>query len=99
MEKQGLLQALRAELSYLEAGGYGRSVRTPWRPTQIFRDSPTCLNFHDEARPHPCSECFLMQFVPDGKQCETNPCHHIPLDAKGETVDGLMRYDTEAEME
>ncbi len=99
LDKTELLEFLRAELAFVEQGGYGRSVRTPWRPSIVFRDSPSCLNFHDEARPHPCSECKLMTFVPEGKRREENPCHHIVLDKEGETVDSMMRTDTQAEME
>ena len=94
-----LLAALRAELAFLEQGGYGRSVRTPWKATELFRDSPTCLNFNDPERPHPCSECMLMQFVPKAQQDTDMPCHHIPLDVQGQTVDSMERWETQAEME
>ena len=39
-----LLEILKAELSFIEEGGYGRSVRTPWLPKSIFQDSLSCLN-------------------------------------------------------
>ena len=82
-----LLEFFRFELSFLEDGGYGRSPRTPWRPTHVFEDSITCLNFGDPARPHPCSECSLIQFVPDAHKVENSPCRFIPLTEKGETID------------
>ncbi len=85
-DKSALLGILKDELAYLEDGGYGRSVRTPWKPTSIFRDSPSCLNFDDEARPHPCSECWLMDFVPADHKEADMPCHHIPLDEQGRSV-------------
>ena len=94
-----LLELLKAELSFLEQGGYGRSVRTPWRPTLAFRDSPTCLNFSDPARPHPCSECQLMPLVPQDQHGGDMPCHHIPLDAEGRTVENFERWGTQAELE
>ena len=63
-EKRDVLEVLKFELSFLEQGGYGRSVRTPWKATSVFQDSPSCLNFNDPARPHACSECLLTDFVP-----------------------------------
>lgn len=94
-----VLEVLRFELKFLEDGGYGRSPRTPWRATNIFEDSPTCLNFGDPSHPHPCNECFLMEFVPEKKQGERVPCHFIPLTAKGETVDDFYRWGTQIEVE
>ena len=52
-ENRALLEMLKFELRFLEEGGYGRSPRTPWKPTRTFQDSPSCLNFDDPARPHP----------------------------------------------
>jgi len=98
-DKRDLLEVLKFELSFLEQGGYGRSVRTPWKPTSIFQDSITCLNFGDPPRTHPCSECLLMQFVPREHQSEEIPCHHIPLNEKSETVDSMNRWDTQQELE
>jgi hypothetical protein len=93
------LDLLRFELKFLEDGGYGRSPRTPWKPTFVFEDSPTCLNFDDATRPSPCSECFLMQFVPKERQQESIPCRFIPLTDAGETVDDFYRCGTQVEME
>jgi hypothetical protein len=94
-----VLDLLRFELEFLEAGGYGRSPRTPWLPTRIFKDSPTCLNFNDPAHPHSCQQCFLTQFVPEDKQAEAAPCRHIPLTDPGETVEDFYRCGTQIEME
>jgi uncharacterized small protein (DUF1192 family) len=99
MDERDILEVLKFELNFLEQGGYGRSVHTPWRPTSIFQDSITCLNFGDPARPHPCSECLLMQFVPHDLQGEQVPCHHIALNDKGETVDSMSAWDTQRELE
>lgn len=93
------LALLRFELNFLEDGGYGHSPHTPRRPSLIFEDSPTCLNFDDAARPHPCHECSLMQFVPSERQKEGVPCRHIPLTAKGETIDDLYRRGSQMELE
>jgi hypothetical protein len=83
------LEVLKAELDFVEKGGYGRSVKTPWQPTSIFQDSPSCINLGDLERTHPCSECRLIDFVPPEARTQDVPCHHIPLNANGETIDGL----------
>ena len=83
------IEVLKAELNFVEKGGYGRSVKTPWQPTSVFQDSPSCINLGDIERAHPCSECLLIDFVPPEARTEDVPCHHIPLNAKGETLDEL----------
>lgn len=83
------IEVLKAELDFAEKGGYGRSVRTPWQPTSIFQDSPSCLNLGDPAKTHPCSECLLIDFVPEEARKEAVPCHHIPITAAGATIDEL----------
>lgn len=98
-DKRDILEVLKFELNFLEQGGYGRSVRTPWKPTSIFQDSLSCINFNDAARPHPCSECLLSDFVPGDSRCEEVPCHHIPLNSQGETVSSLERQATQLELE
>ena len=40
-----------------------------------------------------------MKFVPEPHRGEDMPCHHIPLDTQGHTVDSLMQWGTQAEME
>jgi hypothetical protein len=55
----------------------------------IFLDSPWCLNYRLPIREHACSECWLIKFVPAGKQGEAIPCHHIPLNERGETLAAL----------
>lgn len=89
-KREDLLRALRFELEFLRHGGYGRSVRTPWKSTSVFQDSPTCLNFDEVGRPHPCDECLLMQFVPPEHRDDDIPCHQIPLNEKGDTVEVLF---------
>src|SRR6516225_7516325 len=89
--KRELLDKLRFELAFIEDGGYGRSVRTPHKPTSPFQDSLTCLNFGDPLRSHPCGECILMQYVPESGKSEDVPCHHIPLDDKNRTIATWMR--------
>jgi hypothetical protein len=52
----------------------------------IFLDSPWCLNYRLPIREHACSECWLINFVPAEKQGEAVPCHHIPLNERGDTL-------------
>ncbi len=94
-----VLDLLRFELKFLEDGGYGRSVRTPWKPTSIFQDSPTCINFADAHRTRPCEECLLLDFVPPDRRTQTVPCHHIPLNSAGETVEKLLRRGNQEGLE
>ncbi len=98
-DDRDILELLKFELNFLEQGGYGRSVRTPWKPTSMFQDSISCLNFSDPERTRPCSECLLMDFVPPAARGEDVPCHHILLNDKGETVDSIERYDNQQEVE
>jgi hypothetical protein len=98
-DKRDVLEVLKFELNFLEQGGYGRSVRTPWKPTSAFLDSPSCINFNDSGRPHPCSECLLTDFVPERCREEETPCHHIPLNAHGETVYTMERQREQIELE
>jgi len=98
-DKRDILEVLKFELNFLEQGGYGRSVRTPWKPTSVFLDSPSCINFNDASRPHPCNECLLTDFVPQKSQEENIPCHHIPLNPQGETVYTMERQREQIELE
>ena len=98
-ERQELLDLLKFELKFLEDGGYGRSPHTPWLRQLAFEDSPTCPNFGDSARPHSCSECLLMRFVPGELRNQDVPCRLIPLTDKGETIDYFYRYGTQMELE
>jgi hypothetical protein len=98
-DTRDILEVLKFELNFLEQGGYGRSVRTPWKPTSVFQDSLSCINFNDPERPHPCDECLLHELVPGEYREENVPCHHIPLNAAGETVDTMERQYAQAELE
>jgi hypothetical protein len=87
--QQEVLQALKFELTFLERGGYTPSVREPRKELSIFQDSPSCPNFGAPTKIHPCAECFLIDFVPPEKRAQAVPCHHIPLNDRGDTVDRL----------
>jgi len=91
ISNQELLEKLKIELGALEFGRNRRSVRMPWEDVSFFQDSVTCLNHGLDGRPNPCGNCSLMRFVPETAHSETNPCHHIPLDSKGNTIDSLDR--------
>ena len=98
-DKRDILEVLKFELSFLEQGGYGRYVRTPWKPMSIFQDSLSCINFNTAEEKHPCNECLLNDLVPADAQTEQVPCHHIPLNPQGETVHTIERQQTQAELE
>jgi len=84
--RKEILDQLRLEREILKDGGYGRSVRTPWKEERLFRDSITCLNVGETVKKHPCNECLLWQWVPEDRRNEDIPCHFIPLDERGRTV-------------
>src|SRR5678816_4323461 len=44
-DERDILELLQTELDFLEKGGYGRRVSTPWKPTSAFRESLTCVNY------------------------------------------------------
>jgi hypothetical protein len=88
-DDRDILELLKTELDFIEKGGYGRSVRTPWKQTSSFRDSLTCVNYALPEKAHPCSECQLIDFVPRGREHEEMPCHAIPLNDAGDTVESL----------
>ena len=62
-DDRDVLELLKTELDFIEQGGYGRSVRTPWLPKSVFQDSTSCLNYGYPYRAHPCNECHLLEFV------------------------------------
>jgi hypothetical protein len=96
---QKLMEALKFELYFLEHGGYQRSVREPRHELAVFRDSPSCLNYGLPVRKHPCSDCFLINFVPQEKRGESVPCHHIPLNDRGDTLEALEGYGRDFEVQ
>ncbi len=98
-DDRDILEVLKAELDFIEKGGYGRSVRTPWKPTSIFQDSLTCINFGDPLHSRPCEECLLMEFVPPAGRLDKTPCHRIPLTPKGETASSLDMQGNQEDLE
>ncbi len=98
-DDRDILSILKFELDFLESGGYGRSVRTPWKETSLFQDSLSCINFGDPERSRPCDECLLMAFVPTDHRSADIPCHHIPITERGESIEvieqGMSREEVE----
>ena len=98
-DHRDILELLNEELDFIDKGGYGRSVRTPWQAKSLFQDSLTCINYADPSRTHPCCECHLHAFVAPEHRHADVPCHHIPLSEAGETIEELEAADNEAKLE
>ena len=98
-DERDVLELLKTELDFIEKGGYGRSVKTPWKMTEAYGDSLTCVNYALQEKAHPCSECHLIDFVPREKRKEELPCHAIPLNDAGDTVESLEAENNQAKLE
>jgi hypothetical protein len=99
-DERDILAILKRELEYIEKGGYGDPVKDPASATStIFADSLTCLNYGSPYRTHPCAECPLIDFVPPEKRTSGMPCHEIPLDASGRTVEWFAQGEDEREIQ
>lgn len=94
-----IIEQLKLQRDILKDGGYGRSVRTPWKEERLFRDSVTCLNVAEEVKKHPCNECLLWEYVPEEHKDEDIPCHFIPLDAQGRSIAELEETGKREEAE
>jgi hypothetical protein len=98
-DNRDLLDLLKDELAFIEQGGYGRSVRTPWLPKSAFQDSLTCINYGYPYRAHSCNECHLSDFVATEHKGETVPCHFIPLNESGTTIEDLESRGNQVKLE
>lgn len=98
-DERDILELLKDELEFIEKGGYGRSVRTPWQEKSAFRDSLTCINYGYPYRAHPCKDCHLLDFVDPEHRTEEVPCHYIPLNTHGDTIEDLERRDNQSKLE
>lgn len=98
-DDRNTLDVLKAELNYVQKGGYGRSPREPWRAHLVFEDSPCCMNYDSKDNPTPCTDCLLMQFVPPDKSTEKVPCRHIAVTPDGTTLLELYRGGTDQVIE
>jgi hypothetical protein len=75
-----LLTVLKADMTFLEQGGYRNAPTAQWRPQFVFEDSSTCLNFDRTKNPRPCRDCVMTTLVP-------SDCVEIDL-SDGEVVGG-----------
>jgi hypothetical protein len=98
-DERDILELFKEELDFIEKGGYGRSVRTPWQSKSTFQDSLSCLNYGYPYRAHPCNECHLLEFVNPEHLTEQVPCHFIPLNNDGETIQDLEQQDNQSKLE
>jgi len=98
-DERDILELLKDELDFIEKGGYGRSVRTPWQSKSTFQDSLSCINYGYPYRAHPCNECHLLDFVSPEHRNDDIPCHHIPLNTDGETIEDLEMRENQAKLE
>jgi len=98
-DDRDLLEVLKFELRFLQKGGYGRLPRVPWRAPLVFEDSPTCLNYNAREDRAPCSDCLLMQFVPEDRRSAKVPCRQIVFNAAGQTLESLYDWGTQLEIE
>jgi hypothetical protein len=98
-DDRDILELLKEELAFVELGGYGRSVRTPWLPKSAFQDSLICINYADPTHAHPCSECRLTDFVEGEDSSAQVPCHLIALNEQGDTIEDLEAQDNQAKLE
>lgn len=94
-----LLKALKEELAFFQSGGYGTPFRSEWRPTLLFRDSPTCVNFSSADELNPCQQCPLFALVPKNKRQEAIPCHHIVLDSAGKSIADAYRMGSQKNLD
>jgi hypothetical protein len=99
-DQQEILEILKSELEFIEKGGY----RVPGKQKEgvistMFADSLTCLNYGYPYRVHPCGECPLMEFVPEDRRVSPMPCHHIPLDSSGQTVEAMEETESPNQMQ
>lgn len=97
-DDRDILAILKQELDFIEKGGYGRSVRTPWLGKSVFQDSMSCLNYGYPYRAHPCTECHLIDFVGLEDRSQPVPCHSIPLNETGDTIEKLELEGDESGM-
>ena len=101
-DHRDLLELLKAELTFLESGGYeyARQQDVAWLPTFYLEDSPSCFHrWRAAARAHNCSACVLIHLVPAEHRAKSAPCRHIPLNAAGETIESFYKSGTKQELE
>jgi hypothetical protein len=101
-DQRSILKVLKAELAFLESGGYeyARKQDASWRPPFFLEDSPTCFHkWRGSVGERDCADCILMQLVPMERRGEAVPCRHIPLNSAGETTESFYKRGTQHELE
>jgi hypothetical protein len=98
-ERERMLRIFRAELSFFEAGGYGRPFSSEWRSTLLLRDSPACINYSSTGSRRSCRRCPFFSLVPAESQETALPCHQIPLDRSGVTISELYQSGSQKELD
>jgi len=96
-DRHNLLQSLKFELESLDKGDSHRADGPNSSPAP-FQNSVMCIT-RVSTGGRRCGECLLIEFVPPLFRKEPVPCHHIPLNAFGETVYTLQRVATGQELE
>jgi hypothetical protein len=90
-DKADLIRLLEAELDLIEGGGYGQPAGEATAERPMFYHSLVCIN-HWQVPDHDseCHDnCVLLDAVPGSHRNEKLPCHFIPLNAAGDTVQSL----------
>ena len=90
-KKADMIRLLEAELELIEGGGYGLPAGQPAAERPMFYHSLVCIN-HWQVPDHDseCHEnCVLLDAVPEPHRTEKLPCHFIPLNPRGDTVQSL----------
>lgn len=85
------IRLLEAELELIEGGGCGLPAGEPMAERPMFYHSLVCIN-HWQVPGHgdECHDnCVLLDAVPEGHRDEKLPCHFIPLNSAGDTVQAL----------
>ena len=90
MEIRGTLTTLRNHFELLKRKGANNSQLH-------FEDSDIC--FRSPFFSCSSSRCALMHFVPKKFRSEVAPCRHIPLNAKGESLEMLYSIRTTDEID
>ncbi len=88
-KQKDIADQLKLEREIVLKGGYAKSERLPWKSLEYFRDSVTCINHAEVVRREPCTDCVLIDWVPEEGRTQDLPCHHIPLNERGETIASL----------
>lgn len=99
IENSRLLHLLSRELGFFDAGGYGQKFRSQWRPTLLLRDSPACINYSESGKHNPCRECPLFPLVAPDKKDKLVPCHYIPLNNSGTTINELYAQGSQESLD